>query len=163
MLKTYGLTLPDSHVIYGDFWMNSGEKLAEQYISGERRLPQAIICANDYMAYGLCDKFLEHGTRVPEDVTIIGYEYVGERFYHSPVLTTYQRNRKAVGIMAVNRLYEMITGKKTETVSVGGYMIFPLFLNSFTLSRHSVILWVVSFGKRSIHALRFLFMGILLC
>ena len=123
VLESYGLTLDDSHVIYGDFWMNSGEKLAEEYISGKRKLPQAIICANDYMAYGICDKFLAHGIRVPEDVTIIGYEYVGERFYHSPVLTTYQRNRKAVGITAVNQLYEMITGKKAEPVSLSGYIV----------------------------------------
>ena len=124
ILETYGLSLNDSHVIYGDYWMNSGEKLAMEYISGVRRLPEAIICANDYMAYGLCDKFLEHGIRVPEDVTIIGYEYVGERFYHSPVLTTYQRNRKAVGCMAVSRLYEMLTGKKTEPISLTGSLIY---------------------------------------
>lgn len=122
-LWNYGLSLDDSHIIYGDFWMNSGETLAMEYINKTRKLPQAIICANDYMAYGLCDKFLEYGIRVPEDVTIIGYEYVGGRFYHAPVLTTYQRNRKAVGISAVSQLYEMMTGIETEPVSTKGYLV----------------------------------------
>lgn len=123
ILSSYGITLDDSHIIYGDYWMTSGENLAMEYITQKRKLPQAIICANDYMAYGLCDKFLEYGVRVPKDVTVIGYEYVGERFYHAPVLTTYQRNRKALGISAVNQLYEMMTGQKTEPVPTNGYMI----------------------------------------
>ncbi len=123
VMESYGLVLDDSHIIYGDFWMPSGENLAMEYITKKRKLPQAIICANDYMAYGLCDKFLEYGIKVPEDVTVIGYEYVGERFYHAPVLTTYQRNRKAVGISAVNALYQMMTGEQTETISTKGYLV----------------------------------------
>ena len=123
VLERYGLSLDDSHIIYGNFWINSGEALAMEYITQKRKLPQAIICANDYMAYGLCDKFLEYGINVPEDVTVIGYEYVGERFYHAPILTTYQRNRKAVGTAAVNLLYEMMTGEKTESVSTKGYFV----------------------------------------
>ncbi len=123
VLESYGLTLDESHVIYGDYWIDSGENLAQEYLSGKRKLPQAIICANDYMAYGLCDKFLEQGIRVPEDVTVIGYEYVGERFYHAPILTTYQRNRKAIGITAVNMLYESITGHKSPPVPTEGCLV----------------------------------------
>ena len=46
----------EDRIIYGDYWMTSGEKLADEYITGARPLPQAIACANDYMAYGLCDR-----------------------------------------------------------------------------------------------------------
>ncbi len=122
-LEAHGIVFDERKVIYGDFWMSAGEKLAAEYISGKRRLPQAIICVNDYMAYGLCDAFLSAGISLPDDVTIVGYEYVGERFYHAPILTTYQRNRRAVGAQAVNLLWEKITGFHPESVSLSGSMV----------------------------------------
>lgn len=113
----------EKNVIFGNFWNDSGEKLAMEYISGKRKLPQAIVCANDYMAYGIIDTFFENDIIVPDDVTVISYEYVGERFYHTPILTTYRRNREAIGAKAVSILYSMITGSPEEEISLKGCMI----------------------------------------
>lgn len=123
-LLEHNIPYDKSKIMYGDFWMTSGEKFAYEYINGNRKLPQAIICANDYMAYGLCDTFLENGISLPDDVTVVGYEYIDERFYHAPILTTYQRNRKAVGVQAVNTLWSMITGKKKDDISLSGRLIY---------------------------------------
>ncbi len=122
-LESHSIAYDESKVIYGDFWMTSGEKLAAEYIEGKRRLPQAIVCANDYMAYGLCDTFLAGGVSLPDDVTVIGYEYVGERYYHAPILTTYLRNRRAVGAQAVNLLWEKMTGCCPEAIDLSGHII----------------------------------------
>lgn len=113
----------EKNIIFGNFWNDSGEKLAMEYISGKRKLPQAIVCANDYMAYGIIDTFFENDIIVPDDVTVISYEYVGERFYHTPILTTYRRNREAIGAKAVSILYSMITGLPEEEISLKGCMI----------------------------------------
>ena len=100
-LERHGIPFDPARVHYGDFWMTSGEKLADRYISRELPLPDAILCTSDHMAYGLLDKFLAAGIRVPEDVIIIGYEYIYERIYHSPMLSTYQRARIELGVSAV--------------------------------------------------------------
>lgn len=122
-LLEQGITLPDANIIYGDFWMTSGEALAKEYIQKKRRLPDAIVCANDYMAFGICDVFLEHGIRIPEDVTVIGYEYIGQRIYHAPVLTTYLRNRAAVGKRSIELLYSMMTGKEARDIPLSGEIV----------------------------------------
>ncbi|MGN0631853.1 MAG: substrate-binding domain-containing protein, partial [Ruminococcus sp.] len=124
VLLSHGIPFNEDKVIYGNFWMDSGESLAMEYISGKRRLPEAIICANDYMAYGLCDKFNENNINVPGDVTVIGYEFVGERYYHAPVLTTYFRNRQALGKKAAAELVSMIEGSESEKISLDGYMVY---------------------------------------
>ncbi|WP_294753917.1 substrate-binding domain-containing protein [uncultured Ruminococcus sp.] len=111
-LEKHGIEYDEKRVHYGNYWMNSGAELAERYYSGELRLPQAIVCANDYMAYGLIDKFDELEIKVPEDVTVVGYEYVGDRFMHTPVLTTYKRNRETIGEDAANMVYSRIKNRE---------------------------------------------------
>ncbi len=109
-LEQNGITFNENNVFFGDFWLNSGKELAKRYSKGELHLPEAIICANDYMAYGLIDELLEQDIQVPEDVTVVGYEYIRERHLHTPILTTFHRNRKAVGSQAVKMLVKRING-----------------------------------------------------
>lgn len=101
-MQKRGVPEEDARVFYGSFWVDSGEQLAERYLSGELELPEAIICANDYMAYGVLDTFLQHGIHVPDDVTVVGYEFIHERIYHAPLLTTYERGRHGLGAAAVD-------------------------------------------------------------
>ncbi len=122
-LCAHGIPFRENRVIYGDFWMNSGEKLADEYISGKRPLPEAVACANDYMAYGLCDRLMENGISIPDKVTVTGYEYIGSRCYHNPILTTYQRNRTALGARAASIIYSRITGKQTSLPDISGHIV----------------------------------------
>lgn len=115
-LKNHGIPYDESKVFFGDFWLNSGRMQAQRYISGELAYPQALICCNDYMAYGLLDEFMEQDIEILEKMTVIGYEYIRERRNHSPLLTTYQRNRKALGSAAVRLLTE-----KLETGEYGDF------------------------------------------
>ncbi len=102
--EKHGIPFEESHVHYGNFWNDAGEKLAERYLSGELPLPQAVICTNDYMAYGLCDALTAADIPIPEQLTITGYDYTEGRVYHHPVLTTYRRNRRQMGAKAVSLL-----------------------------------------------------------
>ncbi len=104
VLERHGIPFKENKVYYGDFWYDSGYYLAQRYINGELPLPQAIICANDCMAYQLCDTLTSAGIRIPDDVTVTGYDCTGGRIYHHPVLTTYRSGRREIGIEAVNYL-----------------------------------------------------------
>lgn len=115
-LKANGLPFDPGMVHYGNFWLNSGEELAARYINGELSLPEAIVCGNDHMAYGLLDGFMRAGIRVPEHVAVIGYESVHERHFHAPLLTTYKRNRRGLGESAVRMLIN-----KLETGDFGSF------------------------------------------
>ena len=100
--KKHGIKFDESKLHYGNFWNDSGEALAARYLSGELPMPQAVICTNDFMAYGLCDALTAAGIAIPDRVAVTGYDYTGGRIYHYPLLTSYRRNRRALGHKAVN-------------------------------------------------------------
>lgn len=107
-LIEHGIAVDESKIHFGTFWMDSGKELAEKYISGELSMPQAVICANDYMAYGMLDAFMKAGIKVPDRITVIGYEYIDKRLLYTPLLTTYQRNRADLGRAAVNIIHSRL-------------------------------------------------------
>ena len=111
-LRHHGIEPVESRVHYGDFWYNSGDSLAERYISGELELPQAIVCGNEYMAYGLLRTFADAGIKVPRDVAIAAYEYSDTRTMYTPLLTCYQRNREELGRQAVSAIHEVLSGRE---------------------------------------------------
>lgn len=104
--EKHGIPFDEDHVYNGDFWNDSGAKLAERYLSGELSMPQAVICTNDYMAFGLCDTLTAAGIPIPERITITGYDHSGGRIYHNPILTTYYRDRRNISAKAA----ELILG-----------------------------------------------------
>lgn len=113
-LEAHGISFSEDKVIYGDFWFFSGEKTALDYAEKRRKLPQAVLCANDYMAYALCDTLVSRGIRIPDDVAVMGYEHTGDRTDHYPLLSTFSRNWEGLGKKAVWMLYSRICGLPSE-------------------------------------------------
>jgi DNA-binding LacI/PurR family transcriptional regulator len=83
-LRAAGLEIPP--LLTGDWSAGSG------YRNGQllARLPDvtAVFTANDHIALGLLRALNEHGRRVPDDVSIVGFDDVPEAAYFTPPLTT---------------------------------------------------------------------------
>lgn len=107
-LEKHGIPFNKNKVIYGDFWAESGRRLAHEYIEGRRPYPQALVCANDYKAFGLEDEFNEKNINVANLFSVIGFDLSMNRTSHSPLLTSYQFNRKQLGRDAVNILHKKL-------------------------------------------------------
>lgn len=106
-----GLAVSDEDMIFGDFWVPSAEKLAREIAYGSRPMPDAVVCANDSMAVSLCDALKKHGISVPENIRITGYDGTLEAHIHVPSVTTYHPSWRQLGVSAMCRLYEKITGE----------------------------------------------------
>ncbi len=113
-LEKHGIPVDESRIFYGDFWTTAGAAQAERYMSGELEMPEAIVCANDYMAFGLLDAFEENGVNILGRLAVVGYEAIPERHLHSPLLTTYRRNRKDLGKTAVDILFRKLNNEPEQ-------------------------------------------------
>ena len=68
----------------------------------------AVFAANDHMALGLLRAFHERGVRVPEDVSVVGFDDIPEAGYLIPPLTTVRPDHEEVGLRAVTALLSLI-------------------------------------------------------
>ena len=71
-MSEHSLSVGRDRVFYGDFWYTSGESLGDRLIKKGGKMPQAIACANDCMAIGLCKALEEGGLCVPDDIAVAG-------------------------------------------------------------------------------------------
>ncbi|MCR5306413.1 MAG: substrate-binding domain-containing protein [Oscillospiraceae bacterium] len=122
-MRAHHLNVPESAVIYGDYWYESARQLAKELISGQRKLPQGIVCGNDPMAKALCHELTVNGIRIPRDIMITGYDASLTETQSLIPLTSYVRKNFRLGAQGVAKLYEMMTGEtcvltQTERIEV---------------------------------------------
>ena len=87
VLAENGIPFEKKRTGYGNFVGETAVKVLEEFLR-EDELPEAIICANDSMAMGVCTRLKELNIRVPEDVKVTGFDGIEFEKYHNPRLTT---------------------------------------------------------------------------
>ena len=107
-MRAEGLAVSAEDVFYGNFWYTGGEELADRILSGEIALPDAVVCANDYMAVGLANRLAEGGIHVPEQVRVTGYDAVREAIFNTVSITTYTPDVYGMAAHAVNLIHAQI-------------------------------------------------------
>lgn len=107
-MSKYRLT-PNVVTITGDFAEQCGARAAEQLLLKE--LPTAILCNNDQSALGLAHRLLREGVRIPEDVSVVGYDDTVARY---PFLdfTTVRQDPTELAQTAISDLIMRIRGEK---------------------------------------------------
>lgn len=94
--------------IEGDWTSASGYRIGVEL--ARTGVPEAIFSANDQTALGLLAAFREAGVRVPEDVSLVGFDDLPEAAYFSPALTTVRQDFHALGEALMLRVGELLDG-----------------------------------------------------
>ncbi len=111
-LEAAGAPVPES--VTGDWSPRSG------YAAGQRLVGRpgldAVFVSNDQMALGLLRCLDEHGLRVPDDVSVVGYDDIPEAEFFTPPLTTVRQPFTDVGERAIAALLAGLAGDTSEPV-----------------------------------------------
>ena len=102
-VKDRGLSVSPNHIHYGQFVEQSGTEAIDRWIAGGQ-LPEALFCSNDLTAYGALKALTRHGIRVPEQVSLIGFDDLLISEYMHPALTTMRIPRVAMAVDMTDRL-----------------------------------------------------------
>lgn len=113
-LERAGLSFAPELVVHGDGKCEGGTAGIEALMSLPRR-PTAIVCYNDMTAFGALRQLHIHKIRVPEDISVVGFDDLFIASYMQPPLTTLQQPRRLMGRLAMESLLRLISGEGVES------------------------------------------------
>jgi LacI family transcriptional regulator len=104
-LADQGITPHSEHIVEGDFLEAGGAAAARKLMALEHR-PTAVFAANDLSALGAIEAFREGGLRIPQDISILGFDDIPQASLVYPKLTTVHQPLNHMGRVAVRMLLE---------------------------------------------------------
>lgn len=104
VMEQNGLPMEKERIHWGNFWKNCGQGIVEEILSSGKELPEAIVCANDYMAISVISALKMHGIKVPEQIMVSGYDDVTEGRFCEPSITTIRQPMRQMGETAIDIL-----------------------------------------------------------
>ncbi len=109
-MECHGLSVREQWVDYGEYKEEDGKRIAKQWIKCGN-LPTAIFCASDMMAIGAMNAFIEEGYRIPQDISIAGFDNIKMASYVPFGLTTLAQPIHAIGDKSLEVLIGLLEGK----------------------------------------------------
>ena len=101
----------EEYLKIGDFSMESGYFMMKEILKLEDK-PTAVFCGNDSIAMGAYRAIREKKLKIPEDMSIIGFNDLKLSQYFTPPLTTIKIDTKLIAQETVNSLIELVEGKR---------------------------------------------------
>lgn len=125
-LQRLGLSTDRSFIFSVDQTYHGAYNDMKAILTQKPRLPSALICCNDIIASGCLKAFSEMNIRVPEDISVVGFDNLPLSAISDPPLTTIQVSKAQIGKMAVQLLISRIRGDQeipAVKVLIGGKLI----------------------------------------
>lgn len=123
-LEGYKATLDELEIPVAEELIQHGDFMLEGGIQGTKGLldledpPTAIMCSSDLEAFGALQVARERGIRVPQDLSIVGFDDLPEAKYVTPPLTTVRQPMLDMGRMSAELLLDGIGGSSIPTSTV---------------------------------------------
>ncbi|MEV4479141.1 LacI family DNA-binding transcriptional regulator [Micromonospora coxensis] len=116
-LEAAGIAIDDALIRPGNFYHEAG------YTAGTHLLaladpPTAIFASSDQMALGVYEAVRKRGLRVPDDVSVVGFDDLPEVRWCSPPLTTIRQPLAEMGMLAARTVLRLAQGEKIESPRV---------------------------------------------
>ena len=112
-LEDAGIEVDPALIVSGLFRQTGGFAATEALLALPQP-PTAIFAANDEMAFGAIDAIHSKGLRVPEDISVVGFDDIGTSSHIHPPLTTMRQPLAELSASAVGELMALIEGHGVE-------------------------------------------------
>ncbi|PKM64606.1 MAG: LacI family transcriptional regulator [Firmicutes bacterium HGW-Firmicutes-20] len=113
-LEDHGIVFDENLIEFGDWRADGGHHAGLRLIA---KGVSSIFAANDMMAFGVYQAAFSMALRIPQDLSVIGFDDVSFASVVTPGLTTIHQPMSQVGIDCVGMLVDMIEARKTTETS----------------------------------------------
>lgn len=113
----YIRALEDNHIpVKKEHILLGGYDFEPAYVETKKLLEQnssitAIFAISDIMAVGACKAIIDKGLRVPEDISVMGFDGMDIGKFYNPSITTIKQPNKSMAQSSVNLLFELLNHK----------------------------------------------------
>jgi LacI family transcriptional regulator len=128
-LIQHGMSIQHEYSVDGNYDMESGY-LAMNRLLSLKKPPTAVFCSNDDMAIGAMNAVFAKGLKVPDDISIVGFDDIGFSRYTTPCLTTVKRPVEQISILGAGKILSLIMGEQEK--------VEKIFCNTELIIRDSV-------------------------
>ncbi len=112
-LEAAGISFEPARVASGNFRYQGGIHAVE-VIAASNSWPTAILASNDESAIGAMVALKQYGVRIPEDISLVGFDDILATQYVDPPLTTVRVPLQEMGAMGMRQLLRVLNGEKVE-------------------------------------------------
>jgi len=112
-----GVPLPDAAFVTGDFEFESGVTGIEELLQRDPELT-AVFAANDAMAMGVLKQLYRMRRRVPEDISVVGFDNISGTTAITPEITTVAQPINEIGAAVMRLLIDQITHRCIDPQTV---------------------------------------------
>ncbi len=114
-MEKAGLSLKKELLAHADFYEPCDPALVSRFISGGAT---AICCASDLLAHGVLAELYRLGLRVPQDISVIGFDDIPLARYTTPPLTTVKQNRLTIGKNVCMAMEQIMKGNAISRIQL---------------------------------------------
>ncbi|MDI9233836.1 LacI family DNA-binding transcriptional regulator [Limnohabitans lacus] len=112
----------DALVVYSDFQESGGFRAMNQLLESRVNF-SAVIAANDQMAYGARLALHRAGLRVPDDISLVGFDDLPHSAFTLPPLTTVRQSVYEIGASAAKAMIDLLSKKTPSTILIEAEII----------------------------------------
>lgn len=116
-LEAAGIAADETLIVPGDFYHEAGF-LGANALLDLANPPTAVFAASDQMALGALEALRQRGLRVPQDVSVVGFDDLPEVRWCPPPLTTVRQPLTEMGRMAARTVLRQMQGEETESLRI---------------------------------------------
>jgi LacI family transcriptional regulator len=113
-MEAAGLPVPAEYVMNGEFRFRYGVAAGTALLD-RPQTPTAVVTGNDEIALGVMEAARSHGLRVPDDLSIVGFDDTQLARMASPPLTTVRQPLRQMGAVALRTALRLAAGEKIES------------------------------------------------
>jgi len=119
-LTTNNIEYNSSYIYYGSYSEESGKEAAKYFINTD---VTAIVCPSDTIAIGLMQELQNMGKKIPEDISITGYDDLEIARYVKPSLTTVRQNIEIMAEKCFYLMSSMLMNRSPQSVTINSEII----------------------------------------
>jgi LacI family transcriptional regulator len=110
VMEYFSLPLEEQYIFGVDPTLDGSYREISEYLKNARSLPMAFFCINDIIAFGCIRALRDQGYRIPEDISVVGFDDLPSGKIFDPPLTTVRVSTRRIGQRALEKLAIQIAG-----------------------------------------------------